>query len=140
MYKYIKVSAVAVILLILILFSLEFKVIIVSGQSMSPSYNNGQVVLIKKDNRVKTGDAVVFVYDNVQYIKRVVAESGDKIEQKNGFVYLNNIRTSYVTQNNKEPIVLCDNEYYVIGDNMKDSYDSRNYGALSVDCITGIVI
>ncbi|HHZ06333.1 MAG TPA: signal peptidase I [Clostridiales bacterium] len=139
--KAIKYAAVIGVLVIIFVLTLNFKIIVISGQSMAPTFTDHQIVILYKQNQsIAKDDVIVFVHDGKEYIKRVVATGGEKVEQKNGAVYINNIKTSYPAVENKDPFVLKQDEYYVIGDNYKNSNDSRELGYVPLSEILGVVL
>ncbi len=81
----------------------------------------------------KRGDIIVFPFpddENVDYIKRIIGLPGDKIEGKDGFVYINDepLTEAYVTEMLNEdfgPYEVPKDCYFMMGDNRNVSEDSR---------------
>lgn len=77
------------------------------------------------------------------FIKRVVATEGDRIEGKNGVVYVNGERIDepYLPSGTETspfpPYDVGDDEIFVMGDNRANSDDSRNFGAIPEDSVIG---
>ena len=76
------------------------------------------------------------------YIKRIIGTPGDQINiESNGSIFVNNIELEIknVNTNNEEifEIKLSDNEYFLVGDNRENSFDSRMFGPISSDRIIG---
>jgi signal peptidase I len=108
---------------------------------MSPSLNEGDIVVSLKGNDFKTGDVVAFYYNNKILVKRVMALAGDWINiDENGVVYVNNeeIDEPYISEkalgecNIKLPYQVPESRIFVMGDNRATSVDSRN---TSVGCV-----
>lgn len=131
-----------ILFIVILLLSLSnFKILIVSGQSMYPTLNDKDFLIVNKNTKnLKTNEIAVFTppkswdrtdSDNQPYelIKRIVAGPGDKIKITSGEVYVNDkkvrIFTSYRDTNKYEiEETLKDNQYFFIGDNIGHSYDS----------------
>ena len=146
MSRYIKIFAVTVISIILISYFL-IDLSEVEGSSMNPTIKDGEVVAVLKVGSVKRGDIVALSIENENHlIKRVVAVPGDSLEIKNGELYINGvvnndfISPSHYAEWDGLKVDLDEDEYYVMGDNRDKSFDSRKYGVMSRNEITGKVI
>ena len=96
---------------------------------MIPTLKDGNVIFIKKYNLdLEYGDIIVAKKSRKTIIKRIVGIPGDKIEI-DGNLYVNgSIRNEYSIDNKGEveyPIILNTDEYFVLGDNLEQSKDSR---------------
>ena len=77
------------------------------------------------------------------YIKRIIGTPGDEISiNKNGQVFNNDIQV--ITENVASTIILdeiviklSDDEYFVLGDNRDNSFDSRSFGPITSSRIIG---
>jgi signal peptidase I len=91
------------------------------------------------------GDVVVFEPPDVpteDYIKRVIGLPGDKVEIRDGTVYVNDkpLTENYIKEkpfNAYGPVVVPPNALFVLGDNRNASRDSRIFGFLPFDKIVG---
>lgn len=124
-------------LIIALIPSLFVAVVRVRGNSMYPTYHEGQTVLMRKVFIDPTpGDIVVIDKDGIDIIKRVIGCVGDTIEIKSGKVFINGeyYAEDYTNRgySTKEPITVTDGKVYVLGDNRKESLDSREYGLIDI--------
>lgn len=131
-----------VIFLIVRLAVQNFKV---SGISMLPTVHNGDLVLVNKvDYTFESpgrGDVIVFKappQPSDDYIKRVIGVPGDLVRIRAGKgVWVNNhkLAESYIAQVPSYSWPLAGgskrvprNDYFVLGDNRNNSYDSHAWG------------
>jgi signal peptidase I len=128
---------------------------LVQGASMEPNFQNGNYLIVDvlsyKIGDPVRGDVIVFHYPGnraLYFIKRIIALPGDKITFDNGKMYINGKESDekYIpsdslsdTFTTKMEFTLTDNQYFVMGDNRAESFDSRSWGPLSKDDIVGIV-
>jgi len=77
------------------------------------------------------------------YIKRIVGTPGDQVNiQSNGSIFVNDIELEIKNVNKTNngdtfDIKLSENEYFLVGDNRENSFDSRIFGPISRDRIIG---
>ena len=114
----------------------------VVGPSMSPTLENGDVLILDKANYrffdVKKGDVIALYSSKSKYlIKRVVGMPGEYVEFKNNQLYINNIPLeeeylgdSVITEDFSIRELgyetIPEDMYLVLGDNRGDSSDSRD--------------
>lgn len=111
----------------------------VVGSSMYPTLENGDNLLVDKLSyrlkEIERYDIVVFRYRTGEYfIKRVIGLPGETVQIIGGEVYINGELLGedygYEVMENayraEEPVVLGEDEYFVLGDNRNDSTDSRD--------------
>lgn len=89
--------------------------------------------------------------EKTTFVKRVIAVAGDEVEFKDGYVYVNGeaaAESSYVTGHTYEyevegieyPYVVPEGELWVMGDNRENSGDSREFGSVPLENVTGHVV
>ncbi|HZK52723.1 MAG TPA: signal peptidase I [Desulfosporosinus sp.] len=101
----------------------------------------------KHFDHIVPGDIIVFhpppsAHATEDFIKRVVGMAGDTVEIRNHTTFVNNqpLYEPYVTDQSKNdfgPIVIPAASVFVMGDNRNNSADSREWGFLPVENITG---
>lgn len=147
------VFAIAIFLFVYLLLLQPHKI---KGESMEPNFNNGEYLLTDKVSyrfgKPVRGDVIVFEAPGAggdEFIKRIIGLPGEKVEVMNGKVYLdgkileeNYLPNTFVTSAGaflKEGVELTvpEGNYFVMGDNRPASSDSRAWGFVSKDKISG---
>ena len=135
-YTLITVAAVAILVA-----TLWLPVLQIYGESMTPTLQDGDIVLSLKGEKFATGDVIAFYYNNQILVKRVIASSGDWVDiADDGAVYVNGqeLEEPYLVEkalgecNIKLPYQVPESKVFVMGDHRSVSIDSRN---TSVGCI-----
>ena len=139
------VAAVAVLITTLFLPILQ-----ISGDSMSPTLEHDEIVVLLKTKKFERGDLIGFYHQGKILLKRVIAVSEDEVAiDADGNVYVNGelLEEPYVTDKRlgdcdlEFPYKVPGTSYFVLGDRRSNSVDSRNtvVGAISKDDIIGKV-
>lgn len=154
---------VGIIVLVKLIQGFLIQPFIVDGGSMLPTYHNQEFLLVDKLSyrlqKPKRGDVMIFkLYENnatpyrgKHLIKRVIGLPGERIVVKNGITTIYNqanptgfvINEPYVAYKDVEKnsdITLNDHQYFMMGDNRTQSYDSRDWGPLDSENIKGQVL
>jgi signal peptidase I len=156
-----EVAEVVLIALVTVFFIRSFVVqpFLVSGASMEPTFSSGNYLLIDeityRFREPQRGETVVFRYPGditSFFIKRIIGLPGEMIEIRDNIVTITNPNGEQETLTIEEPYIkpetktigekttaLGADEYYVLGDNRGNSFDSRNWGPLDKDDIIGVV-
>lgn len=122
----------------------------VTGTSMSPTLEEGQILMASKGNAFKTGDVIAFYLNNKILVKRVIAMPGDWVNiSDDGTVYVNDIALDEPYLKEKSlgdcnidlPYQVPESKIFVMGDNRSVSLDSRNtaIGCISEEQVVGKV-
>lgn len=139
-----------------------FDVLHISGTSMEPTLHDSTAVLVNRlaYGIVKPGsqdffvqwsqpelnDIVIFLHDNKIVVKRCAGVSGDQLEFSQN--------SEYIVKINQQEISLTPVQFHLmknfdsipegyifaLGDNQKDSIDSRDYGFVSVKNVMGKIV
>lgn len=126
--------------------------------SMSPTLEPGDLILCNRlyyaRHNVQRGDLIVFAYpkdERLDYVKRVAAIPGDTVIATDQKVYVNGhllkmdgrldpsqtLQDEWVRQAGVSKEVVPADYYYVIGDNLMNSLDSRHWGPVARHLIHG---
>lgn len=75
------------------------------------------------------------------YVKRVIGLPGEELEIRNGFLYINGrLKPNYLFGNiDIKETLIPKNSYFLIGENIDESRDSRSFGVINSDNIVGRV-
>ena len=123
-----------------IIFCFFFRVVQVSGGSMTNTLQNGDWLLVSNNgDDIKFGDIIVAsppTYENGPVIKRVIGVEGDEIyiDFEKGLVYVNGevLDEPYAKTLTNEsydvtfPVKVPEDHIFVLGDNRNGSLDSRS--------------
>lgn len=121
----------------------------VKGSSMQPTLREGDIVLYTRINsRYRRGDIVsVRTPSGEYYVKRIIAMEGDKIDIREGKVYVNDspLAEPYTDDETspaensivRYPCVLSKGQIFILGDNRPESMDSRDFGVVGIRQIRG---
>lgn len=170
------VALAAAVLIALLIRTFLFTLIRVDGHSMDDTLHNNERLFVSvldvRLSGVERGDVVICHYPNrtspglfgietqTNFVKRVRGVPGDVVERKNNVTYINGeaidpdneIRSLiYYPDGHPDdygPYTLGEDEYFVVGDNVYNSHDSRDWndsdptgdvGPITGDMIVGRV-
>ena len=145
-YALITVAAAAVLVA-----TLWMPVLQIYGASMSPTLEEGEIILSLKTGQFAPGDIVAFYYNNKILIKRVIAGPGQWVNiTEDGSVYVDDrlLEEPYLHEKAlgecdiELPYQVPDERYFLMGDNRDVSIDSRStaVGCVAADQVVGRVV
>lgn len=152
-YLFLSIVAYIIICMILLNTFVFFRVR-VDGRSMVSTLQDGDILLVNKENKVSRGDVIII--DNVvadrtgkyvYIIKRVIATEGQVVELKGGYVYVDGekLNEPYLDDfqrtnaRGKSRYEIKKGEVFYLGDNRLESQDARDHGPCKISQIVGIV-
>ncbi len=132
---------------------------IVKGESMEPTFQDNNRIIISKISSIDRFDLIVFQApdSSSQYIKRVIGIPGDRVVMRNNVLYINGKEFKEPYLNDKKGLcaegvtpdftlneitghsTVPEGYYFVLGDNRTASKDSRYFGFISQKSVIGEV-
>lgn len=133
-----------------------FKPFIVKGQSMEPAFHEQDYLIIDEITyrlrAPRRGEVIVFdsPIGNDHYLKRIIGLPGERVKVEDNKVIVYNqehpqgvvVQEGYLTETTPGSVTVTvgDNQFFVLGDNRDASYDSRRFGPIDREDITGRVL
>ena len=109
-----------------------YQLMLLQGNSMEPAYHSGQLLLLDKHTKAyQAGDVIAIHKAHIKglLVKRIAAVPGDIVYIHDGTIYINEepqadflIEYAGIAE---RPILLGEDFYFVLGDNLQESKDSR---------------
>lgn len=131
--------------------TLWMPVLQIYGSSMTPTVDEGQIVVSVKDKELEHGDLVAFYIGNKLLIKRVIGCPSDQvIVDEDGTVFVNGteLNEPYISEKSLGecdldfPYQVPEERYFLMGDHRQTSIDSRTslVGCIEKEQIVGRII
>ncbi len=153
--EFVKVAVLAGITIAMVRYFL-FKPFYVKGASMEPNFYDSEYLIIDelsyRLHEPKRGDVVVFHYPNdtkEYFLKRIIGLPGERVKVSEGVVTVYNdahpegfaVKESYIPASviteGEKIMSLNKNQFFVMGDNRQNSFDSRRFGPVDENLIVG---
>jgi len=122
---------------------------VISSNSMEPTLLTGDRILVNRivyrSSGPARGDIVVFVYPkdpSRTFVKRVIAVEGERVELRGNQVFVNEqlVQEPYLKGGDYPPYgpeTVPKDKVFVLGDNRRESEDSREWGLLPQSSLIG---
>ena len=145
-YVMIVVAAIAILVA-----TLWMPVLRIYGTSMTPTLDEGDIVLSLRGAKFDTGDILAFYYENKLLVKRCIAGPGDWVEMNpDGVVFVNGeeLQEHYLQEKSYGDVTITfpyqvpEGRYFVMGDHRSTSADSRLaiIGCVAEEQIVGKIV
>lgn len=147
---------IGIALLVALSISAVYRPVVVEGRSMMPTYKDRQTLLMERHftSPLRRGDVVVVNFDGETMIKRIYGLGGDEMEYAvapNGARILmaatdlqrEKLRRFAIQSPYRvrlETYRVPPDHIYVLGDNHRESGDSREFGPVPVEDVLGRVV
>ena len=136
-------ALVAVILVVLVV--ARYRVTVITGHSMVPTYRDGQLVLVDSGvhpDAITRGDVVVFRQGNDTLVKRVAYLPNAEVprEERRFFVSVRDLFERSKRRASADALVVPADALVVLGDNRRESEDSRAFGPIRFADVIGRVL
>lgn len=139
---------VVILITVIVIRTFVFTPIKVNGESMVPTLDGGELMILTKFNKdnIEREDIVVVTIKDTNgvkedLIKRVIALPGEKVSCEDGIIYVNDRKREEKygegVTNDFEAVTLGKDEYFVLGDNREISLDSSEFGPINKKQIKG---
>lgn len=153
----VQIVAIALIIVLPIRYFI-FQPFIVKGASMEPNFSDGDYLIIDELSyrlrEPKRGEVIVFHYPkqpDQRFIKRIIGLPNEEVKLKDDKITITDNEGNTIVVNELEylpgmillpsqTVTLGKDEYFVLGDNRRNSLDSRKWGSLNRDEIIGKVL
>ena len=127
-----------------------FQIAVVSGHSMQPAVTDRELVLIQKKAQPERYEIIAFEQEEKLLIKRVIGVPGDYFLRNGERLMIGETSSidafSFTIKLTRETIAvlptsgyLQEGEYFVLGDAVMNSHDSRAFGFVIEQDILGVV-
>lgn len=145
-FTLVTVAAIAVLVA-----TLWLPVLQIYGGSMSPTLEDGQIVVSTTVNKLESGDIIAFYYNNKVLVKRVIAGAGQWVNiDADGNVFINDayLNEPYLGKRSlgntdiEYPYQVPEGKIFVMGDERETSIDSRTstVGCIDREQIIGKIV
>ncbi len=143
-------ALIGIFLLLVVMFLVLFRMGVIRGLSMTPTYVDGQVVLVSRRHGyslpLRQNDVVLLRKDRDVIIKRVYRLEGEEIDDAFPYVLSTTLANGlgdyyeHKTEDGQIHYYVPKGYIVVIGDNLRVSEDSRYFGPVPVRDVLGTAV
>lgn len=152
--KHLELKITCLFILVLLALNCIGDLKIVSGPSMEPAFYGGDLILASKDapaEKLERGVVVIAEIESQKpgkpfpVIKRIAGMPGDAVQVRGGCLYVNGEKQEGIKEIKNagiavDTVFLGPDEYFLLGDNLDDSLDSREFGPVKKKNIKSIFL
>jgi signal peptidase I len=123
---------------------------VMAESSMDPTLPPGTQALVNLSTNPKRGQIIVYALPGAPkeqlLVSRVIAVGGDRVEMRNGVIFLNGkqLDEPYVAHTELRRFLdentVAPGAVWVAGDNRMNSFDSRHFGDVPLTDVRGVVV
>ena len=139
----------AILIVVIVLFTLVFGVTQVNDATMAPAMREGDLVFFQRTGDIEISDAIVVMYNEQTQVRRVVAVAGDTVDITYDGLFINGFlqqefhifeQTTQFVDGVTFPLTVPEGEVFVLGDSRVRARDSRMYGTVRLENVLGRVV
>jgi len=144
------VKIAVLIVIAALLFSTVFGLFYNLDHAMVPAFRDGDLVMFYRfDREYVAQDTLVLSYEGTRQVRRVIAVAGNTVDITNEGLYIDGalqqepniyFETNRYVEGVEFPLTVGENQVFVLGDNRKNSIDSRMYGPINSEDTLGTVM
>jgi signal peptidase I len=147
---YLLLKIAAILLAMLVIFTLIFGAFRMTDASMAPALKEGDLIMFfRLDQDFAAGDLAVLSYDGTKEVRRVIAIEGDEVDITGDGLVINGALQSETEIYSETwrydtgidfPLTVPEGEVFLLGDSRENCTDSRVYGTVKATDIQGKVM
>lgn len=145
------VIGIIIFLAVMVMINMNYRISIIRGNSMYPTVKDNEKVLIQKNKTPQRYDMIAFKQEEKLLIKRIIGLPGDSFTRNGDRVWIDSSDSTFdflfvitLSEEFAETLPLSgtipENHYFVVGDALTNSRDSRTFGYIISEDLLGVVL